>query len=433
MIFESLDLFKKMSSVTPVELKTSQIPAYKAMVKGKNVFLTGSAGSGKTYLIKLFVKKFSNLIKIAVTSTTGTSALLINGTTLHSYLGIGFGDANIEILFNKITKFKWLINRWTELYCLIIDEISMLKPELFDKLEELARLIRGNDKYFGGIQLIVSGDFCQLPPIGTSYFCFEAKSWSNCITDTIYLNKIIRQSDHKFQNILSKIRLGIIDEDVKNVLDCCIDKKLENDYGIKPTKLFSLNNQVNELNEHELDLLSATNCDFYEYNMELVVIKITDTPSAIKEKFIKNTIFNEKIQLCIGAQVMLLINLELSKGLANGSRGVVIDFVDEFPIVRFLNGQERIIDYHVWEIEENGKPTLQIKQIPLKIAFAISIHKVQGSTLDYVEIDLSSIFEFGQAYVALSRVKSLEGLSLKRINYNLIKAHPKAIQYYSEI
>jgi ATP-dependent DNA helicase PIF1 len=433
MDFETIELFKKMSSTIPKELKNSQIPAYKAMIKGKNVFLTGSAGSGKTYLIKLFVQNFKNYIKIGVTSTTGTSALLINGTTLHSYLGIGFGDAEIEILYKKIIKFGWLVKRWKELYCLIIDEISMLKPELFDKLEELARIIRGNDKYFGGIQLIVSGDFCQLPPIGTSYFCFEAESWKNCITNTIYLNKIFRQCDDKFQNILTKLRLGIVDKEVKDTLNGCINKKLENDFGIKPTMLFSLNKQVNELNEKELDLLSASDCDFYEYTMELVVIKVTDSPSAIKQKFLKNTIFNEEIQLCVGAQVMLLINLDLGSGLANGSRGVIIDFIDYFPVVKFLNGQQRIIDYHIWEIEENGKPILRIKQIPLKIAFAVSIHKVQGSTLEYVEIDLSNIFEFGQAYVALSRVKSLDGLSIIGIDYNLIKAHPKAIEYYSNI
>jgi ATP-dependent DNA helicase PIF1 len=433
MFIESIELYKNMKKTIPKELTKSQLQAYNAMISGKNIFLTGSAGSGKTYLIKLFVKNFKNFIKIAVTSTTGTSALLINGTTLHSFLGIGYGDGTVEVLYNKITKFNWLVKRWNELNCLIIDEISMLKPELFDKLEELARLIRKNDKFFGGIQLILSGDFCQLPAIGTSYFCFEAESWEKCINETIYLNEIIRQTDNTFQDILCKLRLGIVDDNVKQILNSCINKPLENDYGIKPTKLFSLNRQVDELNEYELDKLSENGCDFYEYKMEMVVLKITDSPLAIKQKFLKNTIFNEEIQLCIGAQVMLLINLDLGRGLANGSRGIITEFISDFPVVKFLNGEERIIDFHTWEIEENGKPILRVKQIPLKIAFAISIHKVQGNTLEYAEMDLSNVFEFGQAYVALSRVLSLDGLSIKDINYDLIKAHPKAVEYYSKI
>lgn len=432
MLFNTLDIYNDMKNDIPKELKKSQINAYKHMISGKNIFLTGSAGSGKTYLINLFVKKFKNIFKIAVTSTTGTSALLINGTTLHSYLGIGYGDTSVDILYNKITKFNWLVKRWNELYCLIIDEISMLKPELFDKIEELARLIRKNDNFFGGIQIIVSGDFCQLPAIGTSHFCFEAKSWNN-IDKTIYLNELIRQTDNTFQNILCKIRIGIIDKEVKNVLDSCIDKELDNEYGIKPTKLYSLNKQVDKLNNYELDKLSENNCDFYEYEMEIVVTKITDNSSAIKQKFLKNTTFNEVIQLCVGSQVMLLTNMDLKQGLANGSRGIITDFISDFPLVKFLNGEERVIDYHIWDVEENGKPILRVKQIPLKIAFAISIHKVQGNTLDYVEVDLSSIFEFGQAYVALSRVKSLEGLNIKNINYDLIKSHPKAVEYYSKI
>ena len=220
---------------------------------------------------------------------------------------------------------------------------------------------------------------------------------------------------------------------MKNVLDSCIDKELDNEYGIKPTKLYSLNKQVDKLNNYELDKLSENNCDFYEYEMEIVVTKITDNSSAIKQKFLKNTTFNEVIQLCVGSQVMLLTNMDLKQGLANGSRGIITDFISDFPLVKFLNGEERVIDYHIWDVEENGKPILRVKQIPLKIAFAISIHKVQGNTLDYVEVDLSSIFEFGQAYVALSRVKSLEGLNIKNINYDLIKSHPKAVEYYSKI
>jgi ATP-dependent DNA helicase PIF1 len=141
----------------------------------------------------------------------------------------------------------------------------------------------------------------------------------------------------------------------------------------------------------------------------------------------------ETLQLCIGAQVMLLKNLDIPNGLANGSRGIVLGFVSDMPKVRFLNGEERIIDYNIWEVEENGKEILRAKQVPLKVAYAISIHKSQGCSLDYAEIDLSNIFEYGQAYVALSRVKSLEGLSIIDIDYDYINAHPTATEYYENL
>lgn len=417
--------------INNIKLNTKQNYAYNLMAQGKNIFLTGPGGVGKTALIKLFTKVYSKVKKIAVTSTTGTSALLINGTTIHSYLGIGFGSESVEKIVDKIKSMPWLKKRWSSTDVLIIDEVSMMNPELFDKVEEIARIIRKNKFPFGGIQLILSGDFCQLPVVGSTKFCFEADSWNFCVEETVYLTEIIRQGDKIFQDVLNNVRLGNITVKVKEVLKQRKGINLTNDFGIMPTKLYSTNIDVDRINNNELDKLAEKDITFYEYEMDTHVNAKVGNRAGVIEKFKKSCNAPEILQLCVGAQVMLLKNLDLANGLANGSRGVVIGFSQDLPVVKFLNGEERIIDMEVWEVIENDKPILSAKQIPLKIAYAISIHKSQGCSLDFAEIDLSNIFEYGQAYVALSRVKSLQGLSIIGIDYNNICAHPKALEFYS--
>lgn len=415
------------------KLHDAQKEAYNKMAGGLSIFLTGPAGVGKTACIRIFVDTYNESRKIALTSTTGASALLINGTTLHSYLGIGLGTGTARALADKIFASKWYKKRWIELDCLIIDEISMLNPDLFDKLEQIAREIRGNSYPFGGIQLVLSGDFCQLPCVGTQKFCFEAKTWNQCINETIYLTKILRQTDEIFQNCLSNIRIGNITEDVVKILSSRVGQKLENEHGIKPTMLFSKNIDVDRVNDIELDKLAQDGREFNEYKMDIsVYVKPNDVLYTL-EKFRKNCNAPDILHLCIGAQVMLLKNLDLEAGLANGSRGVVTSFVEDIPMVKFLNGTERLIDYHVWLVEENGVEILRAQQIPLKVAYAITIHKSQGCSLDYALIDLKECFEYGQAYVALSRVKTLNGLGIVDIDYDFIKAHPKAIEYYKNL
>jgi ATP-dependent DNA helicase PIF1 len=416
-----------------INLKPKQREAYSYLAKGSSIFLTGVAGTGKTSIIKFFMKAYENKRKIAVTSTTGTSALLLNGTTIHSYLGIGYGNSSVDSLVNKICGWNWLRQRWLQLECLFIDEISMMDPDLFDKLEEIARIVRNDKRPFGGIQIVLSGDFLQLPCVGTDRFCFQSKSWNKCIDHTVYLNEIIRQSDTEFQQVLNKIRVGNIDDEVQNILNSRIGIKLENEYGIQPTKLYSTNRNVDRVNNEELDNL-ATDCrQFYEYEMDIMVYSGVTNKVVARDKFIKYCTAQKILHLCKGAQVMLLKNLDLQNGLANGSRGVITDFVGDMPVVRFLNGIEQVIDYNVWEVEENDKKILRAQQIPLKVAYAITIHKCQGCSLDYAEVDLSEIFEYGQAYVALSRVKSLQGLSIMDINYESLQAHPDAVDYYESL
>lgn len=424
--------YKAMSS--NIRLNTKQNTAYCQMAMGKNIFLTGPGGVGKSTIIKLFVQMHSQSKKIAITSTTGTSALLINGVTMHSFLGIGLGKGSVGSMSKKIMQFPKMKKRWTELDVLIIDEISMLSPELFDKIEEMGRIIRRNNKPFGGIQLILSGDFCQLPCIDSDDFCCHSKSWSSCIENIICLTEIIRQTDIIFQNCLNSIRLGELTNEVINTLDSRVGVKLINEFGITPTKLYPLNWNVDTVNNSELDKLADNeDIEFFEYNMEIKVEQHVKDKQAAKDKYKKHCSAPEVVQLCVGAQVMLLYNLSLESKLANGSRGVVVRFVNDLPVVKFLNGIECVIDYHIWEVEEMDLRTMKIIQMPLKPAYAISIHKSQGSSLDYVEVDLTDVFEYGQAYTALSRVKNLEGLSIIGYDIDKIRTHPKAIEFYRNL
>lgn len=415
-------------------LSEKQKSAYNILRNGFNLFLTGKAGCGKSAIINLFYKEYKTMKNIVKTSTTGTSAILIGGTTLHSYLGIGLGKGEVEFMYMNIKNKPHILKRWIELDILIIDEISMLSPELFDKLEELARVIRKNDLPFGDIQLILSGDHLQLPCVGSKKFCFEAKSWSNCIKNICYLTENFRQNDDRdFQNCLSEVRLAELSDNSIKLLKSRVGVKLENDLGILPTKIYALNKDVDAENTVEIEKLFKNNSelDFFEYNMEYKILKKTfKDPEELANKGCNAP---GSLELCVGAQVMLLYNMDLEAKLANGSRGVVVKFIDDLPVVRFLTGEERIIDYHVWKIQENGVDVLEITQIPLKIAYAISVHKSQGITVDYAEIDMDGIFEDGMAYVALSRVTSLNGLSLKNFRLGNIFANKKAVEFYKNL
>ena len=415
------------------KLHEKQLKAYKHMINGENVFITGAGGTGKSEVIKIFYNDYKYVRKIGLTSTSGTSSIIINGQTLHSFLGIGLGKSSIHILTRTILSKSFLKQKWLKLDTLIIDEISMLSPDLFDKLEEMARIIRKNDLPFGGIQLILSGDFLQLDPIENKtikdyYLCFQAKSWNNCIKNVVYLQENVRQNNKEFQRCLNELRLGNLSQDSKDLLLSCKDKILSNDYNIKPTKIYSVNKSVDYINEKELNKLPEPH---YEYEMD---IEIFDKRKINKlEMYEKKFTGVKKLTLALGAQVMLLFNKDINCQLVNGSRGVVIDFVEKIPLVKFTNGLTVLIDYHDWPVEEDDKIIMSFYQIPLKLAYATTIHRSQGRTLDYAEIDLENIFAYGQSYVALSRVKDHECLSIKNIDFLNIKANPYALEYYKMI
>lgn len=409
-------------------LRPLQKKAFDLMKMGRNVFVTGAGGTGKTNVIKLFVRINPHDKNIALTSTTGASAVLLGGTTLHSYLGLGLGTGSVSGIVQRIGRNRKLYSRWCKLDILVIDEVSMMTPELFDKVEYIARQVRNNDRPFGGIQLILSGDMCQLPCVNCDKFCFEAESWSKVVDEVVYLQEIIRQSDRVFQQCLNSIRLGVVTDEVREVIDSRIGTVLENKHGVEPTVLYPINEDVEIMNEEALDRLVESGRDVYAYEMEIY------GSQTVNSSIIKGCMAVELLHLCVDAQVMLISNLDVSSKLANGSRGVVIGFDDnDLPIVKFLNGQVCKVGYHDWILEEDGHIVARVSQIPLRLAYAISIHKSQGCSLDWVVMDLSKTFTWGQAYVALSRIKSLSGLSIISIDWNLVRANPRAVEFYRNI
>lgn len=434
---QAINGLKFLKNKDPEKFSEKQQSAFDLINKGENILMTAPAGYGKSFVIEKVASKYTSF-KIGITSTTGTSAILIGGSTLHSFLGIGLGTADVSQIYLNIKKNSYIHKRWKELDILIIDEASMLSPVLFDKIEQLARVIRKNENPFGGIQLILSADFFQLPVVGDSNsFCFDAKSWDSCIpkSNIIVFDQNFRQDNIFFQKILMEIRYGNVSDESIEILRTRENVKLVNENGILPTKIFSLNRDVDNENEKELNNLVVKNPDleFYEYEITYDVLKKSMKNFNMEERIRKTCNVPFTLQLCKGAQVMLMFNLDLDLKLCNGSRGVVVGFDGDIPIVKFLNGVTMAIIHKTWTIEENCEPIFMFTQIPLKVAFAVSSHKVQGITIDYAEVDLANIFEFGQAYVALSRCRTLEGLSILHLNKECFKAHPRVIDFYNSL
>jgi ATP-dependent DNA helicase PIF1 len=365
--------------LTQMELTQNQKRAIAAIQMGKSIFVTGPGGSGKSTLIDYIITHLTKK-KIGITATTGVAAMLIGGTTLFSYLGIGLGQCDKDQLLTKIKKKSKKV--WLNTDLLIIDEISMLSPELFDKLEYISRHLRDPMKPFGGMQLLLSGDFCQLPCINTDMLCFEAKSWDDCIDETIYFDDNLRQGESTFKVILNKLRLGQHTTQDIDELKSLIAKTSQD--SITPTKLLCKNVDVDAINDKQL--YSLDDEVVYRYDMKVQPFEGVTLSQSFNPA--KKCNAPEVLKLSLGAQVMLLYNRDIQAGLVNGSRGVVVDFIETLPVVEFLNGMRLLIGYHIWEIGESDEPLVNIKQIPLRLAYAITVHKSQGMTLDSAHINL---------------------------------------------
>lgn len=427
--------------------------------RGFNVFLTGPAGTGKTHSINMFKSWCQDHNKkFAVTSTTGSSALLTGGRTIHSWAGIRYGDEDVDILIQNIRQDPKVLRRWRTTQILIIDEISMLSAEIFEKLNAIGQDIRYNTKPFGGMQIVLSGDFAQLPPVKSTRKCFNSPIWKSTIDVTIYFRKIVRQDDRKFQKLLCNVRLGILTPKHEKMLMDRVGQDLIttttiNGIPIKPTRLHSHKANVNSINETELQRCKAAgNLQEHRYHAEYKYINtisrsVSDKlQQLLRDNIDKNCPAESELVLVKGVQVMLTKNIWIEDGLANGSRGVVVDFqrsIDEpddsklYPVVEFLNGIVRTVVPDKWEyiFEEapEGKISVEKYQVPLLLAFATTIHKSQGMTIDLTEQDLSRCFDYGQAYTALSRVRDLSGLSLTNFSKKSIKADPEVVEYYSNL
>jgi ATP-dependent DNA helicase PIF1 len=410
-------------------LSESQRLAADVIEEGKNVFITGCAGSGKSYLLHYLKENIKNKY-LQITATTGVAAINISGTTLHSWAGLGMEELPINEIIKKIMSVKGINTRKkiqaTEI--LAIDEISMLSMETFENLNTLLQAIRGSSKVFGGIQLIMFGDFFQLPPVNSSNFCFESEVWRNGNIQTIVLKEVFRQGDKRFVELLNNIRYGkIVKEDVE-ILKTRYN--VRDDSVIKPTILSTHNSYVERINCEYLNKLPTEEKVFEAYyNGSKTKVEILK----------KNCIAKETLVLKVGCQVMMLKNTYQKDGIINGSIGIVVDFTNSkksYPIVRFENGKELLIKSDVWEITSYNKSAncleteAEMVQIPLNLAWAITVHKSQGMTIEKAECDLANSFAEGQVYVALSRVRDLRGLYIKSFDINKIKVNKKILDFY---
>jgi ATP-dependent DNA helicase PIF1 len=409
-------------------MNQNQEYAFSLVEKGRNICVSGVGGAGKTFWINEMVKRMKQKrpnIVIGCTGMTGSSSLLINGTTLHSYLGIGICKDTFEMI-QRIRKMKKR-SVWENTDLLIIDEVSMLSKEMFESLDYIAKELCQNPRPFGGIQLVLCGDFCQLGCIGSNQFCFESELWSKNIHETVLFTESYRQKDDLvFSKMLEKIRFGDINEDIEDALRSRI-VRYEKKGDIEPTRLYSYKKDVRDINERYLDDL------IIRQKKPSNVYRIRSRSSKDKmKKYIPD--MDQALHLCVDAQVILTVNLDVENGLINGSRGVVKSFTpDGLPVVAFLNGITMTVEYFSYSIEERSVEVCSYSQIPLILGWAITIHKSQGMTLDLVVTDLSNIFDYGQAYVTLSRVKNLQSLYITNIYFSKIKCNPKVIDFYRNL
>uniref|UniRef100_A0A3P8P5L5 ATP-dependent DNA helicase PIF1 n=1 Tax=Astatotilapia calliptera TaxID=8154 RepID=A0A3P8P5L5_ASTCA len=418
---------KPILSLPSRKLNKEQAAVLSAVLSGKNVFFTGSAGTGKSFLLKRIMGSLPPKSTFA-TASTGVAACHIGGTTLHNFAGIGSGSAPVEQCI-ELAQRPGVLQHWTSCRHLIIDEISMVEAQFFDKLEAVARSVRRSTEPFGGIQLIVCGDFLQLPPVSKgkekASFCFQARSWRKVIQINMELTEVRRQTDQSFISLLQAVRVGRVTEEVTAKLIKSANHQIERD-GILATRLCTHKDDVDLTNENKLQQLPGSARLFEALDSDPVLVNTIDAHSPV----------GRLIQLKVGAQVMLTKNLDVARGLVNGARGVVVDFESGkhgLPRVRFLCGVTEVLKPERWVFKSGGGIHLSRQQLPLKLAWAISIHKSQGMTLDCVEISLARVFESGQAYVALSRARSLEGLRVMDFDPRVVRADPEVLLFYRKL
>lgn len=398
-------------------LTDEQSAVLTSVLEGQNIFLTGDAGTGKSFLIGAIVKckKFT-----AVTAMTGSAALLINGSTLHSFLGIGLAKEPAEKLAKSVRKFTPVVTRILETKTLIVDEVSMMSDELFEKVDAFLKILKRSSRPFGGIQMVLVGDPFQLCPVEGSYF-FTSKLWEESGFTRKNLTVNMRQKgDPLFKEILDTVRFGGCPEKYVEILARLKDTKFPE--GIKPTRLYSKNVSVDGINQSELAELVGSGAEFKEYPVNYT--------SDRGRRWVQANKIPEKVSLCVGAQVMCTRN-QPTLGLANGSRGVITK-ADEFGVwFKKLDGFTVFVPYFVAPIDARGGDET-VSYMPVKLAWAITIHSAQGMTIDALEVDLGQdIFTWGQAYTGLSRATSLESVRVANILSSSFVTHPIVLDKFS--
>jgi ATP-dependent DNA helicase PIF1 len=461
-------------------MSPEQILAFDKYKSGQNVFITGPGGTGKSALIREIYKYATQREhNIQVCALTGCAAVMLDckAKTIHSWAGIGLANGDIDRIVQRVEKNFFKKKDWRKTRTLIVDEVSMMSKRLFDILDIVGKSTRNcHSRPFGGIQLIFCGDFYQLPPVGISTeepdnarFCFESESWFHTFPkeNHIQLKQIFRQNDPVYCQILNQVREGRITRRTDEILRSRVgvllpDVSEDGTPQTKPTILYSTRSRADDINRLEMEKLTILDPDSPTYTYTLKFN--TDLPLSEKERqlrasqsqerilselnSLKNSILCDDItHLRVGSQVMCVVNMEESittaaTPICNGSQGIIVRMTTSttdssgsstpLPVVRFNNGLEIIVNYHTW-LSDNI-PGIGVSQIPLILSWAITIHKSQGATLERCIIDIGdTVFEAGQSYVALSRIKSLEGMSILSYDVSKILVNKRVKAFYAEL
>lgn len=400
----------------------TQKEALKIMKSGENVFLTGEPGAGKTYVLNEFIKWCrAEDKKVAVTASTGIAASHIGGRTIHSWSGTGISEQITKDDLRRYENNNRLRKSYNKARVLVIDEVSMLHGHRLDMVNLIAKTLRGSKQPFGGLQVILVGDLFQLPPVNRNSnefdFAHKSHSWDELDLKICYLTEQHRQAgDDRLLPILRAMRQGNLQPAQSKVLVGRLDRTAPDNI----TKLYSHNVDVDEINQQHLDALDGK---IKTYNM------IVDGDQYLRETLKKNILAPERLELKVGAEVMFVAN-NFDDGFFNGSRGVVNKFTKSGnPVVKMKSGRRITVERHTWSIKEDDRVLASVEQMPLRLAWAITIHKSQGMSLEAAEVDLGKAFTPGMGYVALSRVESLDGLYLRGMNSMALTMHEEIYQF----
>ncbi|MGE5425878.1 MAG: PIF1 family DEAD/DEAH box helicase [Bacillota bacterium] len=403
----------------------TQKEALKILESGHNVLLTGPAGSGKTYLLEKFIRLLKKQgIGVAVTASTGIAATHIGGRTIHSWAGIGIKDSLTHKQLQSIAKKPYMKKQLEGMEVLVIDEISMLHSYHLDMVDMVCREIKRNELPFGGLQVVMSGDFFQLPPVsseaGEADFVYKSRVWQEMDVQICYLEEQHRHSGGEIARLLEEMRGQKLSAQSRTSLLSRLAARPEK---VRPVRLYTHNEDVDRINAIELSKIDG---EEHVYNMTGFGDK------TLVESLKKNCLAPEKLILKLGARVMFVKNkYEEDKTVyVNGSTGEVVGFSDEhLPAVRLDGGETVIVSPDAWTVDDEESILARIDQIPLRLAWAITVHKSQGMTLDSAEIDLSRCFGYGMGYVALSRLRNLSGLYLLGINEFAYRLDPQVHEF----
>jgi len=465
-------------------LNAQQQSAIDLITQGKNIFLTGCAGTGKSFLLeKIVLSLQERKVKYAVTAATGIAGIHIQGTTLHTWAGIGLGDKDVDLLIRNIRKYKRAGRgsaylRWTTTSVLIVDEISMIHPNLFDKLDLIAKNLRESEKPFGGMQLILSGDFLQLPPIRKDNepktYLFLSPTWMETVESIVLLQRVYRQNDDVFLELLAAARKGELEDRHLSLLQSkIVHETPESKDGLFAPLLHSHRKVVENENTRKLQALEGTEVVIErsvlhvqmkqrgnnKFEQTQVISKADPYTQQVARGLCSGMQAPQRLSLKVNCPVMMIHNVSVDTGMVNGIRGYVVGFGPDKETeeqeemqkhkdevwVQFEHKEKAVlVEKYTWKAclvdAEMNKPSnlwsefVAVKQLPLALAYAMTIHKSQGSTMTAAHISCGKeVFEDGQAYVALSRLKNLDHLTFSKVTKASFQSDAITIQYYKLI